>query len=252
VRCRRPRREGGGRRLAREVAALSDGGDVGPVAVQDGFEDVACLGGVGGFGDDVEAVVVASSGGGHVQAPMRGRVGDQGEGDVDGVALVAVFGGRVAEPHVPGGVPGGEGDGAVSEAVGHGQRPVIVHLTDLPDEITLSRQEAATVLFALDEAIERTDAGDPFRLRLEPQPGSSSSGSCLTFPTSEQGPTLVSVNDELLRVPEVARRLGIDGTAVYGLIDTGELAAGKGKDGLVYVTESALREYERHHAASAR
>ena len=59
------------------------------------------------------------------------------------------------------------------------------------------------------------------------------------------------VNDELLRVPEVARRLGIDGVAVYGLIERGELAAGKGADGLVYVAESALRDYERHHATSA-
>jgi len=30
----------------------------------------------------------------------------------------------------------------------------------LPDEITLSRHEAATLLFALDEAIERTGDGD--------------------------------------------------------------------------------------------
>lgn len=62
----------------------------------------------------------------------------------------------------------------------------------------------------------------------------------------------MSVNDELLRVPEVARRLGIDGTTVYGLIERAELVAGKGKDGLVYVTESALQDYQRHHTASAR
>lgn len=37
----------------------------------------------------------------------------------------------------------------------------------LPDEITLSRQEAATVLFALDEAIERTDVDGALRQRLE-------------------------------------------------------------------------------------
>ncbi len=60
----------------------------------------------------------------------------------------------------------------------------------------------------------------------------------------------MTVNDELLRVPEVARRLGINGTAVYGLIQRSELAAGKGKDGLVYVAESALEEYVRHVAAS--
>jgi hypothetical protein len=59
------------------------------------------------------------------------------------------------------------------------------------------------------------------------------------------------VNDELLRVPEVARRLGIDGVAVYGLIGSGELSAGKGEDGLVYVTEAALQRYERDHAATA-
>jgi hypothetical protein len=59
------------------------------------------------------------------------------------------------------------------------------------------------------------------------------------------------VNDELLRIPEVARRLRIEGVAVYGLIDRGELSAGKGDDGLVYVTESALQDYERHHAAAA-
>ena len=37
----------------------------------------------------------------------------------------------------------------------------------LPDEITLSRQEAATILFALDEAIELADVDEPLRLRLE-------------------------------------------------------------------------------------
>jgi excisionase family DNA binding protein len=62
----------------------------------------------------------------------------------------------------------------------------------------------------------------------------------------------MTMSEQLLRVPEVARRLGVDGTTVYGLIDRNELAAGKGADGLVYVTESALREYERHQAASAR
>ncbi len=36
----------------------------------------------------------------------------------------------------------------------------------IPDEITLTRQEAATVLFALDEAVE-TAEGDDRRRRLE-------------------------------------------------------------------------------------
>ena len=60
------------------------------------------------------------------------------------------------------------------------------------------------------------------------------------------------VTDEALRVPEVARRLGIDGTEVYDLIANGELSAGKGKDGLVYVRESALEDYQRRQTATSR
>ncbi len=37
----------------------------------------------------------------------------------------------------------------------------------LPDAITLSRQEAATVLFALDEAVEQASDDTPLRQRLE-------------------------------------------------------------------------------------
>jgi len=58
-------------------------------------------------------------------------------------------------------------------------------------------------------------------------------------------------DERLLRVPEVARRLGLDGVIVYDLIAHGELAAGKGKDGLVYVRESALEDYQRSHPATA-
>ena len=60
----------------------------------------------------------------------------------------------------------------------------------------------------------------------------------------------MSMPDQPLRVPEVARRLGIDGTEVYDLIFQGDLEAGKGKDGLVYVRESALEDYARRHAGS--
>jgi len=60
------------------------------------------------------------------------------------------------------------------------------------------------------------------------------------------------MTDQLFRIPEVARRLGIDGTEVYELIFQGELKAGKGQDGLVYVRESALAEYMRSHPATAR
>ena len=58
------------------------------------------------------------------------------------------------------------------------------------------------------------------------------------------------MDEQLLRVPEVARRLGLDGVVVYDLIARGELAAGKGKDGMVYVRESALEDYQRRHPAT--
>jgi hypothetical protein len=61
----------------------------------------------------------------------------------------------------------------------------------------------------------------------------------------------MSMSDELLRVPEVARRLGLDGVVVYDLIANGELEAGKGKDGMVYVRVSAVEEYQRPHDAKA-
>ena len=48
-------------------------------------------------------------------------------------------------------------------------------------------------------------------------------------------PTLGRMSEGLLRIPEVARRLRIEGTDAYGLIERGELEAGKGSDGLVYV-----------------
>jgi hypothetical protein len=59
----------------------------------------------------------------------------------------------------------------------------------------------------------------------------------------------MDVSAQLLRVPEVARQLGIDGTEVYALIETGELEAGRGEDGLVYVRADALDVYR---AATAR
>ena len=125
--------------LAGEVAALGDGGDVGAVVGEDGVEDVAGFAEVGGVGDDVDAVVVAAAGRADVQAAVGGGAGDEGEGDVDGVALVAVLGGRVAEPDVLSGVVGGEGDGAVSAAVGHGERPVGVGGDDGPQVAVADR-----------------------------------------------------------------------------------------------------------------
>lgn len=60
----------------------------------------------------------------------------------------------------------------------------------------------------------------------------------------------MQMTDQALRVPEVARRLAMEGPDVYGLILSGELSAGKGTDGLVYVRESVLEEYLRQVAAS--
>lgn len=61
----------------------------------------------------------------------------------------------------------------------------------------------------------------------------------------------MSMTDPALRVPEVARRLEMDGADVYELILQGELSAAKGKDGLVYVRESALDAYKRRRPAPA-
>jgi predicted DNA-binding transcriptional regulator AlpA len=58
----------------------------------------------------------------------------------------------------------------------------------------------------------------------------------------------MSMLERALRVPEVARRLGVDGAEVYGLILDGELPAAKGEDGLVYVTAEALEEFQHRHA----
>jgi len=62
----------------------------------------------------------------------------------------------------------------------------------------------------------------------------------------------MTVSDRLLRIPEVARRLAIHGTEVYTLIETGQLDAGKGRDGLVYVPEEALRDYERRQSTTSK
>jgi hypothetical protein len=61
----------------------------------------------------------------------------------------------------------------------------------------------------------------------------------------------MAMSNRVLRVPEVARRLDMEGPDVYELIRRGELPAGKGDDGLVYVRESALEDYERRQATTA-
>jgi Helix-turn-helix domain len=62
----------------------------------------------------------------------------------------------------------------------------------------------------------------------------------------------MSMSGRLLRVPEVARALDLEGEQVYALIDRGELKAGKGQDGLVYVPQQALEEYRQRRATASR
>jgi hypothetical protein len=98
--------------------------DVHAVVGEDGLEDVSGLVEIGGLGHDVEAVVVASSRGSDVQATLARRRRHQGQGDVDGVTLVAVLGGGVAEADVLLGVLGWEGHVAVPGLVGHDEGAV--------------------------------------------------------------------------------------------------------------------------------
>ena len=92
--------------LGGQVPSLRDGGGVGAVVGEDLFEDVARLAGF--VGDDEDPVLGAASGGGDVEAAVGGGGRDDADADVDGVALVAVGGGGVAEPDVRSGVVGGE------------------------------------------------------------------------------------------------------------------------------------------------
>jgi hypothetical protein len=60
----------------------------------------------------------------------------------------------------------------------------------------------------------------------------------------------MTMHDRLLRVPEAARVLGLDGEVVYSLIDRGELDGRKGPDGLVYVPEQAIEAYRQRKATT--
>ena len=122
----------GGVFLFGESAALGDGGEVGAVDGEDGFEHVAGLGDVGvsvmtqiEFRSDPR--VTATYRPRRVVASLASSTADG-----DGVGLVAVFGRRVAEPDMFADVVGGKGDVAVSADVGHGERPVAVGGGDGP------------------------------------------------------------------------------------------------------------------------
>ena len=125
--------------LVGEVAALGDGGDVGSVVGEHGFEDVAGLGGVGALGYNVDPVLLAAACRADVQASAGGRRGDELDADVDGVGLVAVLGGGVAEPNVVPDVVVRERDGAVSAEVGHGERAVTAGAGDHPQVAVADR-----------------------------------------------------------------------------------------------------------------
>lgn len=62
----------------------------------------------------------------------------------------------------------------------------------------------------------------------------------LSRPFAAYGST---VREDAVRVPEAARRLTLDGVEVYRLLETGQLAAGRGPDGLVYVRTEAITAY---------
>jgi len=59
------------------------------------------------------------------------------------------------------------------------------------------------------------------------------------------------MTERAVRVPEAARRLHVEGPDVYLLIERGELRAGKGPDGLVYVPEASIEDYRRRQAQSS-
>jgi len=60
------------------------------------------------------------------------------------------------------------------------------------------------------------------------------------------------MSEPAVRIPEVARRLNIGGPDVYLLIERGELRAGKGTDGLVYVPEAAIDDYQKRQSEPRR
>jgi predicted DNA-binding transcriptional regulator AlpA len=50
---------------------------------------------------------------------------------------------------------------------------------------------------------------------------------------------------ERLKLPEVARRVGLSGEEIYEKIFSGELEGRPGSDGAVYVTTEVLTAYQR-------
>jgi hypothetical protein len=116
-----------------QFSADGDGRDVGGVVGEDVLEDVAGGADVGFVGDDGEVVGGSAAGGADVEGAVAGRQGDQRVADIDGVALVGVGGGGVAEAQMGLCVVGGDGDGALSPLSGQGEAPVDVDGVDSPE-----------------------------------------------------------------------------------------------------------------------
>ena len=110
--------------LLGESSALGHGGHVGTVEGEDAVEDVTGFSDVLALGDDTEQVLVAAAGGGYVEAAASRRRRRQRETVVDGVGLVAVFGGGISQVDVVVGVVGGQGDSAASSLTADRQRTV--------------------------------------------------------------------------------------------------------------------------------
>ncbi len=57
------------------------------------------------------------------------------------------------------------------------------------------------------------------------------------------------MRDDAVRTTEAGRQLGVDTAEVYRLIESGELRAGKGADGLVWVLTDSIDAYRQHQSA---
>ncbi|MDP8910162.1 MAG: AAA family ATPase, partial [Chloroflexota bacterium] len=112
------------------MSALRDSREVGAVVREDFLEYVPGERSV--VRHDEEVVLVPTSGGADVEAAVRRARGDHGEADIDGVALVAVGGGGIAEANVLAHVVDRKGDLTVTVFVGHGHAAVVAERGDCP------------------------------------------------------------------------------------------------------------------------
>ena len=203
-------------KLGGEFPALGDGGGIGAVVGEDPFEDVTGLSGL--VGDDEESVVVPAAGGADVQAAVAGCGGDDGDADVDCVALVAVGGGGVPEADVGSGVVQRERDRAVPLQVRHGQA-VTVEALDCPavavaDRLAMVGAQRAVVAAGDDDV---ADARGLTARDAEPDGAEVAEGAAVLLDGAVQGvDVVVGLGDEG------------DGAAGGGVIDP--VAGGPGSE----------------------